>query len=228
MPRGWRSFYMPTKADTVISLWRRWLEAFTDDANGPYMLAAATSQQHKPPEAANTPSDGPSASDGTADVPAVAEAAAKAAAVAAAEAWATSQGSSSGPGISKRELLDRWNEHVKGCPSCSGAMRNFQSASWAAAAAAVVCAQLAMLTALGVWAAGASGLGIVPPQGIAIPLPLPILSTGWAAASHLVVPAKALVTALFVAAAALCVKISSALSAMHQAFIYKDYVHAHI
>ena len=39
MPHGWRDFYLPTKADKGVLLWRQWLEAHTSPQSHPYVLA---------------------------------------------------------------------------------------------------------------------------------------------------------------------------------------------
>ncbi|KAK9811313.1 hypothetical protein WJX72_001607 [[Myrmecia] bisecta] len=38
--KGWRAFHMPTKADAMVSLWRRWLDSYASEEAHPYMLAA--------------------------------------------------------------------------------------------------------------------------------------------------------------------------------------------
>ncbi|KAK9814183.1 hypothetical protein WJX72_001890 [[Myrmecia] bisecta] len=39
LEKGWKEYFLPTKADTMVTMWRRWLERFSSSEAGPYMLA---------------------------------------------------------------------------------------------------------------------------------------------------------------------------------------------
>ncbi|KAI8471234.1 MAG: hypothetical protein J3K34DRAFT_237978 [Monoraphidium minutum] len=182
--RGWRAFYMPTKADTMVSLWRQWLDRYASSpSSNPYMLA--------PPGEQAAPSP-----------------------------------------MAREQLLDRFNQHVRHCPSCKGAMRNFQVATWAAAAGAVLCAQLALLSALGLLgsAAAAAPAAASAPAAAAVTGVLawasPLLA--WASGLLASVPAH-IARAVGLAAAAAALAAAARFCAdMRQSFVFKDYVHATI
>jgi len=112
--------------------------------------------------------------------------------------------------LSRQELLDRYEQHTKSCPSCRSAMTNFERLGWVAAGAAVVCAQLALLSLLNVVPAWAAAAGTVLQLG---PLALPL---------HVVRAVGLLV------GAAVLGKLSTLFAGMRQAFVFQDYVHAHI
>lgn len=175
VPRGWREFYMPTKADTMVSLWRQWLDRFAGSPNSnPYMLAPAQQQ----------------GGEGVAASPAA-----------------------------RQELLDRFNQHVRHCPSCTGAMRNFGALAWAAAGGALLCAQLALLSALGLLWPAAAGVAAVGGSAGAL---------GWAAGLLYSVPGHVARAAGLAAAAAALAAAAKWCADMRQSFVFQDYIHAHI
>ncbi|KAF5840368.1 hypothetical protein DUNSADRAFT_17067 [Dunaliella salina] len=46
VPKGWREFHLPTRADVGVRLWREWLERFTNGIScGPYQLASASDHE---------------------------------------------------------------------------------------------------------------------------------------------------------------------------------------
>ncbi|KAF5832082.1 hypothetical protein DUNSADRAFT_12172 [Dunaliella salina] len=172
LPKNWREFHMPTKADVGVRMWREWLERYTNGSiQGPYQLASATEQQEALSDARK---------------------------------------------VTKEQLLDRFNQHVKNCPHCSGALKTFKASTWVAGVAAAVFAQLSLQSAqklAGPAAAAAASAGSAAAAVSLGPLSLP-LHIVWAV--------------VFAVASAACIKLALTLHNTAQAFIFQDYVHAEI
>mmetsp|Transcript_27499 Transcript_27499/g.70868 ORF Transcript_27499/g.70868 Transcript_27499/m.70868 type:complete len:589 (-) Transcript_27499:1498-3264(-) len=179
LPKGWREFHMPTRADVGVRMWREWLERYTNGtSSGPYQLASAAEQQQAPLEARK---------------------------------------------MTKEQLLDRFNQHVKHCPHCSGALNTFKASTWVAGVAAAVFAQLSLLSALKLAGPAAAAAAATAGSAAANAATAATLSLG-----PLSLPLHVVWAAVFAVASAACIKLALASNNTARAFVFEDYVHAHI